>query len=160
MFDNAKFSGGVLTLQSTIFAGNVSFDGATFDADTILFEAEFAGSASFNRTNFSRRVYFSFAKFFQETHFSNTAFHDDVFFNSVKFEGETYFNDAILAQNADFQKAEFTNPTHFQGADFRTAVPAFFETRLYEYTNWHNSGWPEVPMTLTKLESRSSTIND
>lgn len=145
MFDNANFSGGILTLQSTIFAGNVSFDGATFDADTILFEAEFAGSASFDRTRFSRRVYFSSAKFAKETRFTNTAFHDDVYFNSAKFEGETYFNNAILAQNADFQKAEFTNPTHFQEAEFRTAVPAFFEARLYEYTDWHNTRWPSVP---------------
>ena len=144
-FDNVKFSGGILTFQDTIFAGNVSFDGATFGADTILFEAEFAGSASFDRTRFLRRVYFSSAKFTRETRFTNTAFQDDVYFNSAKFEGETYFNDAILAQIADFQKAAFTRATHFQGADFRTAVPAFFETRLYEYTNWHNSSWPDVP---------------
>ena len=144
-FENSKFSQGVLTLQRTTFAGNSNFDYAEFNNDAIFFEAEFAGSVSFERTRFLGRVYFSSSKFFKNTHFTNARFASSAYFDSTEFSGETHFTDAEFANESDFQKATFTKPTHFGGVCFKQMVPALFEATMHEYTDWHNSRWPEVP---------------
>ena len=144
-FKNSKFSQGILTVQKAIFAGNSNFDDAEFNRDVIFFEAEFAGSASFERTAFFGRVHFSSSKFFKRTCFADARFEGGAYFNSTEFSGETFFRNAAFADESDFQKATFTQATHFERVNFEQMVPAFFEARLYEYIDWHESKWPQVP---------------
>ncbi len=144
-FEGSKFSNGILLFNEAIFAGNVSFDDAEFCHDSLFLKAEFAGSASLIKAKFLKQTIFSAARFTGFTNFEDAIFLGDAHFNSTEFGSETRFVNTLFGQKADFQSAEFRSPTHFQRARFEDSIPSFFDATLYEYTDWHDSQWPDVP---------------
>ena len=144
-FDNVRFSGGIALFNEATFAGSVTFEGTKFCGDALFMNAEFANGVKFDGTTFQASTIFSSARWFNNTTFTNATFHDDVRFNSAKFKHAVHFVDTIFSKEADFHGAEFRGPTHFQGARFETRVPSFFDSVLFEYTDWHGSDWPDVP---------------
>jgi hypothetical protein len=57
-----------------------------------------------------------------------------VFFDRVEFAGR-----------ADFTSCEFKSDISFAGAKFKSQVPAFYDTKFREGTDWGQSTWPPPP---------------
>ena len=172
-FDRAKFPDAVALFNEVTFAGNISFENAEFDGDFIAIKSEFAGSISFSGEKFSRSLAFSGCKFLTHVAFEKARFMGDTHFNGCTFRRGARFADAAFEQEADFGSSEFQGPTHFLRTKFKTRIPGFFEATLHEYTEWHGSEWPRVPVNpddardqvqryqrLTKLMNGHEKFND
>ena len=168
-FDRAKFPDAIAFFNEVIFAGNISFDDAEFYGDFVAIKSEFKSFISFSGATFCRSAAFAGCKFLSDmwgsktpnswgTHilagckfrtnvrFENAHFMGDAYFNSCTFRLEARFSNAAFEQEADFDSAEFQGPTHFLRTKFKTRIPGFFEATLHEYTEWHGSAWPQVPI--------------
>ncbi len=145
-FDRAKFPDAIAFFNEVIFAGNISFDAAEFYGDFVAMKSEFPGSISFRGATFSRTTTFSGCKFMTNVRFENAQFIGDAYFNSCTFRHGARFGDAAFEQGADFGSTEFQGATHFLRTKFKTLIPGFFEATLHEYTEWHGSEWPQVPI--------------
>lgn len=73
-FDNARFSGGVLTFLEATFAGHVTFDSCRFSHDVLFAKANFASSASFSDVEFSGKSIFGSCRFLATTTFADASF--------------------------------------------------------------------------------------
>ena len=145
-FDRAKFPDAIAFFNEVIFAGNISFYDAEFCGDFVAIKSEFAGSISFSGANFSRSANFSGCKFLTNVEFENAQFLGDAYFNGCTFRHGARFANAAFEHGADFGSTEFQGPTHFLRTKFKTRIPGFFEATLHEYTEWHGSEWPQVPL--------------
>ena len=194
-FDRAKFPDAIAFFNEVIFAGNISFDDAEFYGDFVAIKSEFKSFITFSGATFSRTAgffackfrtavgfenvhfmgdaYFRGCKFRTNVRFENAHFMGDAYFNSCTFRLEARFSNAAFEQEADFGSAEFQGPTHFLRTKFKTRIPGFFEATLHEYTEWHGSAWPQVPINpddgrdqvqryqrLTRLMNGREKFND
>ena len=145
-FDRATFPDAIAFFNEVTFAGNISFDDAEFNGAFIALKSEFAGSISFSGANFSRSANFSGCKFLTNVGFENAQFMGDAYFNGCTFRHGARFANAAFDQGADFGSTDFQGATHFLRTKFKTRIPGFFEATLHEYTEWHGSEWPQVPI--------------
>ena len=145
-FDRAKFPDAVAFFNEVTFAGNISFDDAEFFGDFAALKSEFASSISFSGATFCRSAAFAGRKFLTNVRFEKSQFVGDAYFNGCTFRGEAGFVDAVFDQESDFGSTDFQSATYFLRTKFRTRIPGFFEATLHEYTEWHGSEWPQVPI--------------
>ncbi len=155
VFTNTEFSSKADFCKAAFF-GFATFDDATFSSVAYFAETYFEHCAFFNRVRFSGTVDFSNAEFFDgalfygavfsgTTYFRKTVVSGDVFFKGAKFLGESTFGGSEFSGASDFGLCEFKSSISFAGAKFKSQVPAFFDTKFREGTDWGQSTWPPPP---------------
>lgn len=144
-FDSATFTGGTPLFIEAIFGGNPTFQGTAFHEDALFGKCAFPNGISFDSATFFGQVFFAGSAFHGQAKFKHATFHSSSYFGKSTFVGKTDFSGSTFLGAANFESVRFEGPTHFREASFEVQVPSFFESDLYEYTDWHNSRWPMVP---------------
>ena len=153
-FDGTTFTGGTPLFVEAVFGGNPTFEDSAFHVDAIFNKCAFPNGISFDSTTFFGQAIFSGSQFHGQANFKHTTFHRSSYFNKSTFKAITDFSNSTFLGAADFGSVKFERPTHFREASFEAQVPNFFESDLYEYTDWHNSRWPVVPDNADSARSQ------
>ena len=148
-FNNCRFLGDIFTFHDAIFTGPTTFNGADFRSFVSFARTEFVYTPEFRDTEFHELANFSGARFPTGVRFEKTKFLSTAHFNNIEFGDSTYFSGCQFDQNVTFRKSDFKAETHFDEVVFKTQVPNFFESVLYEYTDWHGAQWPRVPVKVS-----------
>ena len=142
--------------SETRFNAVVLFNNCNFRGIANFAETEFTGGADFSNCTFWRTAMFNNAIFEERSFLPNVMrptlvdFRRCKFLNGGWFQGATFGMDEAKHhrilwpdRRVDFSDAEFGMTTSFHGAVFAGA-PAFFNTKLYEDTDFSEVNWKSV----------------
>lgn len=142
-FCGVIFSGGAY-FDSAVFSGSVSFDSSTFSDVASFRSSIFIGSADFRYSTFTKLASFDYSTFTVVADFFCSTFIETASFHFSTFTRGVFFHFSIFTGITDFQSSIFKLNTKFSYAEFNQA-PQFYETNLYEDTDWHGVQWPKKP---------------
>ncbi len=146
---------GSVYCNSMVFTSNVSFEGASFLSNDILFSesafkgeanfqgATFSGTPTFLKTSFEQLAAFQNATFLSDAQFGATTFYNYADFSLLKvsgaflagtssFLGKAVFTTARFKDRADFYSVEFQNTADFSRSIFTGALR--FENAKFDST--------------------------
>ncbi|MFC3894294.1 pentapeptide repeat-containing protein [Lentzea rhizosphaerae] len=104
-FDRAVFVGTTSFYQAVL--GDVTFDGARFEANASFGHTRFTTFAQFIETRFDGDAWFLGAEFASHVWFDRARFAGHVRFGCTKFRGKSVFVETDFAGHAQFGSAEF-----------------------------------------------------
>jgi uncharacterized protein YjbI with pentapeptide repeats len=107
ILDGSEFHGS-LHFRKSVFAKNLSFEGATIDDDADFYSATLS-NISFKNATFNGRASFKLVTFDSISKFDSTSFQSNVSFSDSTFNRDTTFTDINFKTNADFSGVTFNN---------------------------------------------------
>lgn len=117
-FDGASFETESVFSGAT-FTRGVSFDDATFESDAVFDGVKFEGIARFDSASFDRRARFSSVEFCADSWFADASFESTAFFVGAAFRGSSSFAEADFDADVWFDMAAFSGRATFDGTVFR-----------------------------------------
>lgn len=152
---------------------DVSFEGATFHGDLLVYFVEFSGAVSFESaaihgeatftgSTFKSGCDFVNAVFEGPTHFDRTLFSQDADFSGARFMEMTMFDRSRFLGEVDYSNADFLDEATFSGATFdheaRFDGTRFSRSAGFDGATFLSSVW--FTRSLDDRDSRFSLLPD